>query len=66
MSALQTYCLSCCFYLLQVQTNGECEPKAAMQDALQDLSNEFGELATSFAVSADSPPLLYYIERIAQ
>lgn len=35
--------------LIKVQTNGECEPKAAMQDTLQDLSNEFGELATSFA-----------------
>lgn len=35
----------------QVQTNGECEPKAAMQDALQDLQNEFGEIAASFAVS---------------
>lgn len=41
----------CCVALLQVQTNGECEPKAAMQDALQDLQNEFGEIAASFAVS---------------
>ena len=39
-------------FLSQVQTNGECEPKAAMQDALQDLQNEFGEIAASFAVSA--------------
>ena len=41
----------CCVVSLQVQTNGECEPKAAMQDALQDLQNEFGEIAASFAVS---------------
>lgn len=42
---------SCRVVSLQVQTNGECEPKAAMQDALQDLQNEFGEIAASFAVS---------------
>lgn len=35
--------------LIKVQTNGECEPKVAMQDALQDLQNEFGEIAASFA-----------------
>ena len=47
--------------LPQVQTNGECEPKAAMQDALQDLQNEFGEIAASFAVSCGldfAPPVL--------
>lgn len=34
--------------LIKVQTNGECEPKGAMQDALKDLQNEFGEIANNF------------------
>lgn len=34
--------------LIKVQTNGECEPKGAMQDALKDLQNEFGEIANKF------------------
>lgn len=35
--------------LIKVQTNGDCEPKGAMQDALKDLHNEFSELAGGFA-----------------
>ncbi|DBA76658.1 hypothetical protein WJX79_009323 [Trebouxia sp. C0005] len=34
--------------LIKVQTNGDCEPKGAMQDALKDLQNEFSEIHDSF------------------
>lgn len=37
--------------MLQVQTNGECEPKDAVQDALKDLMNEFKEIGSAFTVS---------------
>ena len=36
--------------LLQVQTNGDCEPKAAVQDALKDLQGEFREMSEGFGV----------------
>ena len=36
---------------MQVQTNGDCEPKGAMQDALKDLQNEFKELEDEFKAS---------------
>lgn len=35
---------------LQVQTNGECEPKTAVQDALKDLQAEFTEIGIAFTV----------------
>jgi DNA-directed RNA polymerase subunit L len=41
---------TCC--CLQVQTNGDCEPNGAMQDALKDLQNEFSEIHDSFMVSS--------------
>jgi len=34
--------------LVKVQTNGECEPKDAVQDALKDLMNEFKEIGSAF------------------
>ena len=44
--------------LSQVQTNGDCEPKAAVQDALKDLQGEFREISEHFEVSLLLPTKL--------